>query len=132
MPISNPEVEAGDKTDGSIGYKKRRVSLKQGLAGVFQRMQSKANLVLTSSLLVNPLRAHQRRGGSMKIQDLKTSIIRTSSTPWIEFWDELFLGITACSGESRTIGAQVFLLLRQGAKMLPHATLSCLISSLFI
>ena len=26
MPISNPEVEAGDKTDGIIGYKKRCVS----------------------------------------------------------------------------------------------------------
>ena len=36
MPISNPEVEAGDKTEGIIGYKKRRMSLKQGLAGVFQ------------------------------------------------------------------------------------------------
>ena len=39
MPISNPEVEAGDKTDGIIGYKKRRVSLKQHLAGVFRRFQ---------------------------------------------------------------------------------------------
>ena len=29
MPVSNPEVEAGDKTDGIIGYKKCRVSLKQ-------------------------------------------------------------------------------------------------------
>ena len=38
--ISNPEVEAGNKTDGIIGYKKRCVSLKQGLAGVFQRIQS--------------------------------------------------------------------------------------------
>ena len=35
MPISNPEVEVGDKTDGIMGYKKRRVSLKQGLASVF-------------------------------------------------------------------------------------------------
>ena len=26
MPISNPEVKARDKTDGDIGYKKRRVS----------------------------------------------------------------------------------------------------------
>ena len=40
MPLSNPEVEAGDATDSIIGYKKRRVSLKQGLAGVFQRIQS--------------------------------------------------------------------------------------------
>ena len=40
MSISNPEVEAGDKTDGIIGFKKRRVSLKQGLASVFQRIQS--------------------------------------------------------------------------------------------
>ena len=40
MPISNPGVEAGDKTDSIIGYKKRLVSLKQGLAGVFQRIES--------------------------------------------------------------------------------------------
>ena len=40
MPISNPEVEAGDKSDGIIGYKKRRVSLKQGSAGVFQRIRA--------------------------------------------------------------------------------------------
>ena len=40
MHISNPEVEAGDETDSIIGYKKRRVSLKQGLAGIFQRIQS--------------------------------------------------------------------------------------------
>ena len=37
VPTSNPEVEAGDKADGIIGYKKRRVSLKQGLTGVFQK-----------------------------------------------------------------------------------------------
>lgn len=30
MPISNPEVKAGDETDGVIGQKKRRVSLKPG------------------------------------------------------------------------------------------------------
>ena len=40
MPVSNPEAEAGDKTYGIIGYKKLRVSLKQGLAGVFQWIQS--------------------------------------------------------------------------------------------
>ena len=40
MPISNPEVEAGDETDRIIGYKKRHVSLKQGLAGAFPRIQS--------------------------------------------------------------------------------------------
>ena len=40
MPISNPEVEARGKTDGIIGYKKRRVSLKQGWAGVLQRIKS--------------------------------------------------------------------------------------------
>ena len=31
MPISTPEVAAGNKTDSIIGYKKRRVSLKQTL-----------------------------------------------------------------------------------------------------
>ena len=39
MLISNPGVDAGDKTDGIIGYKKRRVSLKQGLASAFLRIQ---------------------------------------------------------------------------------------------
>ena len=40
MPISNPDVETGDETDGIIGYKKRNMSPKQGLAAVFQRIQS--------------------------------------------------------------------------------------------
>ena len=55
MPISNPEVEAGDETDYIIGYKKRRVSLKQRLAGVFQRIQSSRSYVdcKTSLLDVN-------------------------------------------------------------------------------
>ena len=41
MPVSNLEVETGNETDGIIvvGHK-RRMSLKQGLAGVFQRAQS--------------------------------------------------------------------------------------------
>ena len=34
VPILNPDVETGDVTDGVIGYRKRRLSLKQGLAGV--------------------------------------------------------------------------------------------------
>ena len=34
MSVPNPEVEAGGKTDGIIGFNKRRVSLKQSLAGV--------------------------------------------------------------------------------------------------
>ena len=40
MPILYPEVEAVNKADDIIGYKKRRVSLKQGLDGVFKRTKS--------------------------------------------------------------------------------------------
>ena len=40
MPISNPEVDARYMTDGIVGYKKRRVSLKQCLARLFLRIQS--------------------------------------------------------------------------------------------
>ena len=56
MPISNPEVEDGSKTDGIIGYKKRRVSLKQGLAGVSQRIPSShANEVDRTTKLIKSM-----------------------------------------------------------------------------
>ena len=46
IPISNPEVETEDEMGGIIGYKKRRMSLKPRLAGVFQRIQSYRSNVL--------------------------------------------------------------------------------------
>ena len=44
MPISNPEVDAGDKANDIIGYKKRRLSLKQRLAGFPLKVESISSL----------------------------------------------------------------------------------------
>ena len=69
MPISNPEVEAGDETDGIIGNKKRRVRLKQGVAAVFRRIrssQSKADCNLKMDYSVKFRLAAKRRGQGKK------------------------------------------------------------------